>query len=143
MTRPYPSANPYGPRVEPDVSELADLVNMGRTRTQIANRFDVSTRTVSRWLLKYGINEPSPTNGRRITPEHLAEAIQLFDDGASQSEVARTVGISAETLGRHLPGRKWDQSTAGSMARAVRLANEQMRKRGTGHLGMERLDDAA
>ncbi len=44
---------------------------------------------------------------RPPTPEHLAAAAQLLQDGASQREVQRTTGIARETLRKHFPNKGW------------------------------------
>jgi len=41
------------------------------------------------------------------SPERLAQAARLLQDGASQREVQRTTGIARETLRKHFPGKGW------------------------------------
>jgi len=41
------------------------------------------------------------------SPERLAQAARLFEDGASQREVQRTTGIARETLRKYFPGKCW------------------------------------
>ena len=42
-----------------------------------------------------------------MTPERLAQAARLLEDGASQREVQRTTGLARETIRKHFPGKGW------------------------------------
>jgi len=44
---------------------------------------------------------------RPPSPERLAQAARLLQDGASQREVQRTTGIARETLRKHFPDKVW------------------------------------
>jgi len=44
---------------------------------------------------------------RPPSPERLAQAARLLEDGASQREVQRTTGIARETLRKHFPDKGW------------------------------------
>lgn len=48
-------------------------------------------------------------NRSRFNPEKLNAAKVLLDDGASYTEVARTLGMCKKTLRRHFPGRGYTQ----------------------------------
>lgn len=58
---------------------------------------------------------------RWMTPEELARARQLIDDGVSIRETARTLGRSAMTVQRHFSGQsKWDRRAEAEMRRLRR-----------------------
>ncbi|MBA3745071.1 MAG: Hin recombinase [Sporichthya sp.] len=42
---------------------------------------------------------------RAMTPAKLAKAEQMADDGATQAEIARKLGVSRSTVSRHLAGK--------------------------------------
>lgn len=44
---------------------------------------------------------------RPPSPERIALAGRLLEDGASQREVCRTTGISRMTLRKYFPGQGW------------------------------------
>ena len=48
--------------------------------------------------------------------EKLDRAAQLFDDGASQTEIARTLNMSRDTLRKYFPGKCWTYVQAGEFA---------------------------
>ena len=52
--------------------------------------------------------------------ELLNQAADLFNDGASQTEVCRTTGIARETLRKYFPGRGWTYRQAGEFRQITR-----------------------
>lgn len=58
---------------------------------------------------------------RFMTPEELARARELIDDGVSIRETARTLGRSPMTIQKHFSGQsKWDRRTEAEMRRLRR-----------------------
>jgi DNA-binding CsgD family transcriptional regulator len=84
-----------------DIIRLARLGRM--TDRQIANRLDVSAKVVQRVRAANGLGR----NRHPLTDEQRARAQSLLADGASQAEVARSVGCSKEQIRRAFPGQCW------------------------------------
>lgn len=57
---------------------------------------------------------------RIIPTETLTQAERLFEDGASQSEIHRTTGLSRETLRKHFPGKGWTYRQGGEFRQLTR-----------------------
>ncbi|QFG09603.1 DNA binding protein [Arthrobacter phage TripleJ] len=53
------------------------------------------------------------SRNRPVSPERLAQARALFEDGASQREVQRTTGIGRGQLRKYFPGQRWTYRQAG------------------------------
>lgn len=113
-----------------DAAELARLRGEGRTLHEMAERFGVTHRTISRHLARHGLSKEYRRAGWRVTPEWKQEAEALLDDGMSVTEAARTLGCNFETVDRHFPGRTWDRKTSGAYAYAVTKANQQLARQG-------------
>ncbi|HWU31029.1 MAG TPA: helix-turn-helix domain-containing protein [Microbacterium sp.] len=90
------------------------------TTSEIAARFRVSTRTISRWRTHLNRNRlPAPV--RRPDSDHEL-AKRLLDDGCSLAEVGRTVGVAASTIHAWFPGvQGWTRVQSGEYAAMVRL----------------------
>lgn len=116
------------PRV--DRSEFLRLHHEGLSLPQLADRFNVTTRTASRLRQELGLARPSPHSSRRMDEAWRVQAGRMLDDGMPVSEVAKTLGCNEVTVARHFPGRGWDRSTIGRYAKAVKTANNELRKRG-------------
>lgn len=75
-----------------------------------------------------GSTKPLPRRERvsaprhQATPEKLAAARRLLEDGASYNEAGATVGLSSTALARHLPGFGWTFAQAGVHTAALRAA---------------------
>lgn len=100
----------------------------GLSTRATAARLGVTERTVQRHRAIHGYSTPSPATANRVTPEWREWANQLAADGASQVEIARTTGVTHQTVHRHLPDAKWDQKTVGTHAAAIRRLNHQIGK---------------
>lgn len=83
---------------------------------QISDELGVSTREVSRARVRLGIQQELPPP---LTASEIAQAEALIDEGASLSEVARTVGRTATTWARQFPGSAWSRQQSGAWARFV------------------------
>ena len=59
-----------------------------------------------------------------MTDVKLAKA--LLDDGASYTEVARTLGCSRFWVSKHFPGRGWTSQQGGAYGYMLRKANERI-----------------
>jgi transposase-like protein len=94
----------------------------------LAARFGVTERTITRWKITLGLSTPSPLAGRRVTPEDRAAIEALLEEGMSFAEIERTTGWKHQTLQRHFPGRAWTPEQCGEHARAIRTANARIRK---------------
>lgn len=57
---------------------------------------------------------------------NLVFARALLEDGASYTEVARTIGMHRTTLAEKIPGYGWTQRQGGVYGYMVRKANERM-----------------
>lgn len=64
------------------------------------------------------------TRRPKPTPELLARAKALLDDGASYTEVTRTTGVSKTTLHRKFPGSGWTYKQAGEHRQMLRHMSE-------------------
>ncbi|MGN7977407.1 helix-turn-helix domain-containing protein [Microbacterium sp. 22195] len=88
--------------------------------TEIAVRFGVSTRTVTRWRTALNRNR-KPAAVRRPESDHVL-AKRLLDDGCSLAEVGRTVGVAPTTIHAWFPGvQGWTRVQSGEYAAMVRL----------------------
>ncbi|QWY84638.1 helix-turn-helix DNA binding domain protein [Microbacterium phage Footloose] len=95
----------------------------GMTAAQIAERYGVTIRSVSRWRTRLGVNHLPPAYVRPPSDRALVE--RLLDEGCSFSEAARTVGVHRSTIVRWFPDREpWSKSEAGKFAAIVRRYGE-------------------
>jgi DNA invertase Pin-like site-specific DNA recombinase len=73
------------------------------------------------------VTKPLPPNQltRRAkpTPELLAQAKELLEDGASLKEAHRTTGISMTTLHRKFPGKGWTYKQGGEYRQLLKHCN--------------------
>lgn len=83
---------------------VAELTRAGLSAQQIAAQLRTTSRTVCRDRSALGIAQPRPV---RLTAEQLRRATEMLDDGASASEVARTIGCSQSAVINRFPGRGW------------------------------------
>lgn len=100
-----------------DRTEFTRLNAEGWTITQLAAHFGINPRSVTRLRRKLGI---SGRNGNTIAPERLAQIAAMLEDGASQKETARTLGVDREAIRAHFPGSGWTSSQGGTFALATR-----------------------
>lgn len=78
----------------------------GHNNPRIAETFNVTERTVTRWRNRYNmklrpseVSQPHPPSDRR-------RAEELLDEGCSFYETARTIGVAARTIYRWFPDRE-------------------------------------
>lgn len=100
---------------------VVELTRAGLSAPQIAERLNVTTRTVQRHRVAAGIAQPLAP---RLTPEQHEQARQLIDDGASYKEVARTIGCANTTVAKRFPGRGWTLAECGRWGRFLDKTRE-------------------
>ena len=83
---------------------LAPFAERNATAKEIADHFDVSTRSARRALVKHGFSEPSPQ--RIFTEVELAFARRLLDDNVPIAWVAETLKADRKAIVKHLGGRR-------------------------------------
>lgn len=106
-----------------DAEHVLTLHARGLSAAEIAERVGCASRTVIRIRKRHGLTQPVPTHaGIPITQERLDAARVMFDDGAPQREIRRTLGMSQATLMHHFPGRSWSRVEAAEFARAIQQA---------------------
>jgi DNA invertase Pin-like site-specific DNA recombinase len=81
------------------------LVNGSATQSEIVKAFGVSLTTVKRYAGKYQREggksffvPPPRRSGSKLTPEVLAQAQQLLDEGMEVPAISRQLGVLATTL---------------------------------------------
>jgi len=81
------------------------IVNGTATQSQIVKAFGVPLTTVKRYVRKYReggapafFAPAAPRRGHRLTPERLAQAQALLDQGLSVAEVGRQLEVLPTTL---------------------------------------------
>jgi methylphosphotriester-DNA--protein-cysteine methyltransferase len=117
-------------RAKVNREEFLRLHHEGRSLTQLADQFHITTRHATRLRKDLGVAQLSPKSSRRVDAAWKAAASALLDDGVPMAEVARTLGWNEATVARHFPGRGWDRTTSAVYAKAVATANAELRKRG-------------
>jgi transposase len=81
------------------------IVNGTATQGQIARVFGVPLRTIKRCVKRYrqrgapAFFQPAPKRqGHRLTPERLAQAQAMLDEGRSVPQISGELGVLATTL---------------------------------------------
>lgn len=81
------------------------IINGTASQGQIARAFGVPLRTVKRCVKRYRgagaqvfFKPPTKRQGHRLTPERLAQAQGLLDQGRSVPEISAEMGVLASTL---------------------------------------------
>lgn len=113
------------PRASVDPGRFAAMVREGATNTELAEAFECSPATVSRWRARLGV--PGPVR-RAYSADDLALIEDRLADGWSVAEIHRTHGFDPETVRRHFPGRSWSPEDVRALSMATRAF---WRRRGT------------
>lgn len=101
-----------------------ELNRQNHSTTELAGILGVTPRTIQRWRRDLGTSRPQPPFSMMpATPERLAEAKALLDDGAPIREVERSLHMSRGTVKRHFPGVGWSQSEGAQFARFCQRMN--------------------
>lgn len=88
--------------VEERRDRVEELTRQGLGAAQIAHILGITDRTVIRCRVARGcIQDRRPV----LTAEELRTAEQMLNDGCPYTEVAASIGRSAETLRRRFPGK--------------------------------------
>jgi DNA invertase Pin-like site-specific DNA recombinase len=81
------------------------IINGSASQGEIVRAFGVSLTTVKRYTGKYRqaggkafFGPPRRRSGSRLTPERLAEAQRLLDEGWAVAALSRQLGVLASTL---------------------------------------------
>lgn len=64
-----------------------------------------------------------------LAKQQINRAAELFNDGASQTEVHRTTGLARETLRKYFPGQGWTQKEGGDFRALTKAADMQIDRR--------------
>lgn len=102
-----------------DTDLFLELARKGCRAVEIAERLQVTTRTVSRLRVKHGFSCPRPQNARKVTPEWHAKVQELLKEGYSHRAIAQIVGSNTDTIARHYPGTAWKREQISAMGAAM------------------------
>lgn len=91
------------PRIT-DLEEFAHL-DAELTMDQLAERYGCNVETIRRTRARIGL----PPRRPRLSTERKTRIEARLADGWSHAEIARTEGVSADTLARHYPGTAWSK----------------------------------
>ncbi|GAS92653.1 Gp64 [Mycolicibacterium brisbanense] len=105
------------------IERVVELTKQNYSAPQIATILGCTTRHVVRLRAKAGIAKPAPLP---LNAEQVVIAERLLDDGASLTEVARTIGRSPRTVQARFRGRGFTHSQIGQYSQLMRA----MRRRG-------------
>lgn len=100
--------------------QVVFLTRRGLTAPVIAERLGVSTATVYRVRRLRDVHTMRQQRMRRFTAEEDALCRRMLEDGASYSEVARTVGRHREVINRRYPGLGWTRQQCGEWTTMIR-----------------------
>jgi uncharacterized protein YerC len=118
-----PRRSPHaGRRRKIDLEEFRQLLGDGWTASQLANHFESSTATITRYRRLAG----APSH--LLSPERIARIDAMIEDGWSFAEISRTEGVHVETLRRRYPGRAWTMRQRDAYVSTVRYFTEQINK---------------
>lgn len=117
----------YRPRFTDE--RFLDLQRQGCSASVMADRLGVTPRTIQRHRVRLGVAQEASHNGP-ISPQLKARIKEMLDDGASISEVSRTLGCTHETIKRHFPDAGWDPRTVGEYARMMRTLKKALKRQG-------------
>jgi len=111
-----------GTRHNPYIAErVKALTAEGKSAREIAALVHTTHRTVVRYRERLKISQPHQGH-HRMTEDDLARALEMFDDGCSATEIARTLGFAPSTIIKHFPGRQWTHRQCGEWSQVVQKA---------------------
>jgi DNA-binding CsgD family transcriptional regulator len=112
---------------QPDIhrdERILELTRRGYSTTQIAAIVGLTPRSVTRARRRAGISRPPATPAG---PAERQWAAQLLADGASYSEVSRTLGRHIKTVMAWHPGASsWDHRAGGQLRAQLRKLNARL-----------------
>lgn len=100
---------------------VVELTREGHTAPTIADILGCSVRTVQRIRTERGVSQALQFSP--MTPDELAQAQRLLEDGCSYGEVARTLGRTHNTIARHFPGSGWSRGGGAWLSQEHRYWN--------------------
>ncbi len=100
---------------------VAKMTRLGVPGPIIAAHLGVSVRTVSRARRERDCAKPLPTE---ISEADLAVAQQMLEDGATYSEVSRTLGRDTRVWKRRFPGFDCPPERTGELSMLARTLNK-------------------
>lgn len=104
---------------------VVELTRQGLSTPVIAELLGVSDRTVCRHRVRAGIAQPGQVP---LSEDERRRALSLLEDGASLSEVARTLGRSITPMRRHFSAYKWTKQQSAEFSAVGRAMAELERK---------------
>ena len=104
---------------------VAKLTAAGETAEAIAQQLKISSRTVCRDRAALGISQ---SGGQPFTAREALRAKEFLDDGASYTDVAKTLGRCPKTIQVHLPGYEISKQEKARRAAMGRQFAKLMRK---------------
>lgn len=104
---------------------VATLTRCGKSADDIAVMLGITGRSVVRIRSDLGIAQPA---AKPMSPDEVMVAERLLADGASYSEVARTLGRSSRTLHEKFPGFGWPPGEGARFAVMHRWAEYRCRQ---------------
>ena len=113
------NTSPDAVLIERRRATVTQLTLAGCSATEISARIGATTRSVQRHRKAAGISRPP---SQPMSQDEIDTARAMLVDGASYSEVSRTLRRAIDTLQRHLPGYGWNQA----MAAEYRHARERL-----------------
>lgn len=105
------------PRKVRDDAQFIREVEAGTPNPVLAERYGVTSRTINRWRMELGVNSTRST--RRFTEDEKATIYRLAEDGASLSEIARTVDSTQSVIRRMVPEAAWSRKQVGQHISAL------------------------
>lgn len=81
------------------IDEVVKLYNDGLSSTIIAERFDVTSHTIDRYLSRSGVPRRGSTGrSERLTDRQVAQVVSLYDDHTPTTVIAERFGVSRSTI---------------------------------------------
>lgn len=82
--------------VDAQKDALVDAIKNGQSVTSCAKSFKVAVATAMAWAAEAGIH--TPRRAKFFTPSLRQNAIRLLQHGTQKGDVARTIGVSVQTI---------------------------------------------
>ena len=102
-----------------DTDIFLEMTRKGCSAAEIAERLQVTTRTVTRLRNKHGLCRSNPRTGRKVTPEWHAKVQELLKEGYSHRAIAEITGSHTATIARHYPGTEWKREQISAQGAAM------------------------
>lgn len=106
-------------------AHVAMMTKLGMSAPEIAVSMHITERTVVRDRRASGCSLAKPSIPLSAAQKQRAE--ELFDEGCSAAEVARTIGCNPRTVLKWFPGRGWPKEQVREYISASRRFRELLR----------------